>query len=156
MDEPFVADSAIIEKNVTLGKNVKVWHYCQIRPGAQIGENTQVGSFTYIGLDVKIGKNCSLQSHVYIPQGIILEDNVFIGPCAMFTNDKFPKANSQDWRISKTIVRKGASIGGNATILPGLEIGEGALVGAGAVVTKNVEPFAVVVGNPARKIRSAK
>ncbi|MFX1536175.1 MAG: acyltransferase, partial [Promethearchaeota archaeon] len=104
----------------------------------------------------KIGKNCSLQSHVYIPRGIILEDNVFVGPCAMFTNDKFPKVNSQDWRIIETIVRKGASIGGNATVLPGIEIGEGALVGAGAVVTKNVEPFAVVVGNPARKIRSVK
>jgi len=142
----------ILEKNVVYGDNVKVWHYCQIRAEAKIGDNTQIGSFSYIGLGCQIGKNCGIQSYAFIPHGVTLGNNVFVGPAATFTNDKNPKAQNPDWIESKTMVEDYASIGANATILPGIVIGKAALVGAGAVITKDVAAGSIVVGNPAKKI----
>ncbi|MFX0115714.1 MAG: DapH/DapD/GlmU-related protein [Candidatus Hodarchaeota archaeon] len=150
---PFVAETAIVEKGVILNPGVQIWHYCQIRPNVVLGAGTRVGSFTYIDTGVKIGARCSIQSRVYIPRGVTIEDDVFLGPACTFTNDRTPKANNPSWEIQETIVRQGASIGANATILSPLEIGENALVGAGSVVIRDVHANAVVVGNPARQIR---
>lgn len=118
--------------------------------GTIIGEGTKIGAFCDIGGCI-IGKNCSIQAGVTIPPGWTIEDNVFIGPQAAFANDVNPKSNNPDWRQKDGIVRKGASIGINATIMP-VEIGEGAMVGAGAVVIKDIAPHTTVVGNPAREI----
>ncbi len=156
LPQPFIAENAIVEEDVTLEPGVMIWHYCQIRPRSQIGEGTRIGSFTYIDTEVKIGKRCNIQSRVYIPRGVTIEDDVFLGPACTFTNDNDPIANPISWEISRTIVRSGVSIGANATILPGLEIGKNSLVGAGSVVTCDVQPNTVVVGNPARKIRMRK
>ena len=111
-----------------------------------IGEGTKVGEFVDIaGI---VGKNCKIQSFVFIPKGVTIEDNCFIGPSVTFTNDKYPPSG----KVYPTIIRKGASIGGNATILPGIEIGESAMIGAGAVITKNVPPNETWIGNPGHKI----
>jgi len=149
-NEPFIAPNALVEEEVFLEEGVKIWHFVQIRKGAFIGTGTQVGSYTYIGLDVKIGEKCSIQSRVYIPRGVKIGNNVFLGPSCTFTNDKYPEANPEHWEISGIVVEDGASIGANATICPGVTIGKKALVGAGAVVTKDVPPGKTVVGNPAR------
>lgn len=124
-----------------------------IYPSAVIGNGTRIGAFVEIGKDVKIGDNCSIQAGVYIPEGVEIHDDVFIGPHAVFTNDKYPPSHGL-WRgRPKTLVGRHASIGANATILPSLWIGEGARVGAGAVVTRDVAPNTTVVGNPARPVR---
>ncbi|MFX0135958.1 MAG: acyltransferase [Candidatus Hodarchaeota archaeon] len=146
----FVSDLAFVEKGVILHDDVKIWHFTQIRKGAEIGQGTQVGSHVYIGLNVKVGKRCSIQSMAYLPRGTVLEDEVFIGPNVVFTNDKYPRANNPDFKIEGVTVKTGAIIGGGSTILPGIKIGESAVVGAGAVVTKDVPAGTTVVGNPAR------
>ncbi|MFW9915547.1 MAG: acyltransferase [Candidatus Thorarchaeota archaeon] len=150
---PFVAETAIVEEGAILNPGVQIWHFCQVRPEAVLGAETRVGSFTYIDTGVRIGARCSIQSRVYIPRGVTIEDDVFLGPACVFTNDRDPIANPPSWEILPTIVRRGASIGANATILPGLEIGANALVGAGSVVTRDVNPNSVVVGNPAKQVR---
>ncbi|MFQ5981331.1 MAG: acyltransferase [Candidatus Heimdallarchaeota archaeon] len=156
LSPPFVAETAIVEEGAILSPGVQVWHFCQIRPGAVLGAGTRVGSYTYIDTGVKIGARCSIQSRVYIPRGVIIEDDVFLGPACTFTNDKTPVANNPFWEVQEIVVRRGAAVGANATILPNLEIGENALVGAGAVVIQDVPANAVVVGNPARQIRFRK
>jgi len=155
-------DLPAVVENVKLGKNVKIFGPVNIF-GCEIGDNTKIGCFVEIKKGVKIGANCKIEPFAFIPDGTIIEDGVFIGPHACFTNDKKPRATGKDglpipwgeWTVTPAIVRKGASIGANATILPGVEIGERAVVGAGAVVTHNVEPGAIVAGNPARKLRQA-
>jgi len=151
----------MIKENVNLGQNTQIYQPDLVNLyGCEIGENTKIAAFVEIQNNVKIGKNVKIQGFVYIPEGVIIEDNVFIGPHVCFTNDKIPRATNSDgtikkadnWEISPTIVRKGASIGANAVILPGITIGENALIGAGAVVTKDVEDNAVVVGNPIRNL----
>lgn len=122
------------------------WHFNNIYPEAEIGDGTKIGSFVEIG-KCTIGKNCKIESYAFIPTGVTLEDDVFVGPHVCFTNDKRPPSGGEHW--AKTLVCKGAKIGANATILPGVTVGENALVGAGAVVTKDVLPGTTVVGNPA-------
>lgn len=148
----------MIAKDVKLGKNVKIYHPELVNLyGCEIGDNCKIGAFVEIRKQVKIGKNCKIQAFAFIPEGVILEDGVFIGPHVCFINDKYPEAinpdgnlkKATDWEISPTLVKRGANIGANATILP-VMIGENAIVGAGAVVTKDVPPKAVVYGNPAR------
>lgn len=142
--------------NVKLGNNVKIYDFTNIY-GCEIGENTKIGAFVEIRKDVKIGKNCKIQAFAFIPEGIIIEDNVFIGPHVCFINDRCPRATTKDgklkdpndWEVIPTIVKKGASIGANATIMCGVTIGMNSIVGAGAVVTKDVPPNSVVTGNPA-------
>jgi len=149
--------------NVKLGKNVKIYNFVNIY-GCEIGDNTKIGSYVEIRENVKIGKNCKIQAFAFLPQGVIIEDEVFIGPHACFINDKIPRATvngrlkeeGSDWKPEKTIVRKGASIGANATVLCGLTIGENSIVGAGSVVTKDVPANVIVAGNPARIIKSVK
>ena len=130
----------------------KVWQPSNIYPSAKIGEGSNIGMFVEIWRNVVIGKNCKIGFGAFIPEGVTIGDNVFIGPRVCFTNDKHPKAIG-DWKISPTIVRDGASIGANATILPGICIGRNAMVGSGSVVTHSVDDDITVVGNPAKKIK---
>jgi UDP-2-acetamido-3-amino-2,3-dideoxy-glucuronate N-acetyltransferase len=150
-----------IAPDVKLGANVKLSKFINLY-GCSVGDDTKIGACVEIQKNAFIGANCKISSHTFICEGVIIEDNAFIGHGVMFTNDKYPRsANADgsmqteaDWQVVKTYVRKGASIGSNATILCGVTIGEGAIVGAGSVVTKDVPPKTIVAGNPARKIRT--
>jgi len=146
----FIHEKATVSDRAEIGKNSKIWINAQIRESAKIGKNCTISKDTYIDIGVKIGDNCKIQNGVSIYSGVVVEDNVFIGPNATFTNDKIPRAFNSEWKITPTLIKKGASIGANATIVCGVTIGEYAMVGAGAVVTKDVEPFSLVVGNPAK------
>jgi len=146
-----------IAPDVRLGENVKLARFINLY-GCQIGDNTKVGTFVEVQKNASIGKNCKISSHSFICEGVTIEDNVFIGHGVMFINDLYPRATTEggalqteaDWKVERTVVRKGASIGSGATILANLTIGENALIGAGSVVTKDVPDNAVVAGNPAR------
>lgn len=143
--------------NVTLGENVRIFNFVNAY-GCSIDDNTKVGAFVEIQKGVYIGKNCKISSHSFLCEGVHIEDNVFIGHGVMFTNDLFPRATNADgsqqteadWKVIETYVKKGASIGSNATILCGITIGENALIGAGSVVTKDVPANTIVAGSPAR------
>ncbi|WP_201593698.1 WxcM-like domain-containing protein [Psychrobacter sp. Pi2-51] len=148
VNKPFIHPLSDV-MSTTIGQKTKVWQYSVILPKASIGENCNICAHTLIENDVVIGNNVTVKSGVYIWDGITLKDNVFIGPCVTFTNDKKPRSKQYPDEFPKTIVEEGASIGANATLLPGITIGKNALVGAGAVVTKNVPENAIVVGNPA-------
>lgn len=147
--------------NVTVGEGVKIFKFVNAY-GCSIGDNTKVGTFVEIQKGASIGKNCKISSHSFICEGVHIADNCFIGHGVMFTNDLFPRATNpdgsqqtdEDWTLVETFVEKGASIGSNATILCGVTIGQNALVGAGAVVIKDVPANSVVVGNPARVVKS--
>jgi acetyltransferase-like isoleucine patch superfamily enzyme len=147
--------------NVNLGKGTKIFNFVNAY-GCSIDDNSKIGAFVEIQKGAFIGKNCKISSHSFICEGVHIEDNVFVGHGVMFTNDLFPKATNADgspqteadWKLIKTIVKKGASIGSNATILCGITIGENALIGAGSVVTKDVLPNTVVAGVPAKIIKT--
>lgn len=151
-----------IAPSVKLGRDVRIFGFTNLY-GCEIGDETKVGTFVEIQKGAKIGRRCKISSHSFICEGVVLEDEVFIGHGVMFTNDLLPRATNRDgslqtdadWKCLPTLVKKGASIGSNATLLCGITIGERALVGAGSVVTKDVPADAVVVGNPARMIRRA-
>jgi len=143
--------------NVTVGENVKIYNFVNAY-GCSIDDGTKIGTFVEIQKGVTIGKNCKISSHSFICEGVHIEDNVFIGHNVTFINDRIPRATNPDgslqteadWKMEETFVKKGASIGSSVTILCGITIGEGAIVGAGSVVTKNVAPHTTVAGNPAR------
>lgn len=137
-----------------IGPNTLVWQFCVILPGAIIGDNCNINCQVFIENDVIIGDNVTIKPGVQIWDGIIIEDNVFIGPNVTFTNDLKPRSKVYPEKFLKTIIKKGASIGANATILPGLVIGENAIIGAGAVVLKDVPANTVWVGNPAKQIKN--
>jgi acetyltransferase-like isoleucine patch superfamily enzyme len=147
--------------NVSLGKNTRIFNFVNAY-GCSIDDNSKIGAFVEIQKGATIGKNCKISSHSFICEGVHIEDNVFIGHGVMFTNDLFPRATNPDgsaqteadWKVIETIVKKGASIGSNATILCGITIGENALVGAGSVVTRDVAPNTVVAGVPAKFIKT--
>ncbi len=147
--------------NVTLGENVRIFNFVNAY-GCSIDDNSKVGAFVEIQKGVTIGKNCKISSHSFLCEGVHVEDNVFIGHGVMFTNDLFPRATNPDgspqteadWKLIETYVKKGASIGSNATILCGITIGENSLIGAGAVVTKDVPANTVVAGSPAKVIKT--
>jgi acetyltransferase-like isoleucine patch superfamily enzyme len=149
-----------IAPDVKLGERVKVFAFTNLY-GCDIGDDVKIGTFVEIQKGARIGNRCKISSHSFICEGVTLEDEVFVGHGVMFINDRFPRATTEsgqlqteaDWECVSTIVRRGASIGSNATILCGVEIGEGATVGAGSVVTKDVPAGAVVAGNPARVLR---
>lgn len=146
--------------NVKLGKDVKIFDFVNLY-GCSIGDNTKVGTFVEIQKNSFIGKNCKISSHTFICEGVNIEDNVFIGHNVTFINDKYPRSTAEDgtmqtesdWKVVETFVKKGASVGSSSTILCGVTIGENAIVGAGAVVTKDVPPDTVVGGVPAKIIR---
>ena len=151
-----------VAPDVELGRDVKIYAFVNLY-GCRVGDETRIGTFVEIQKGAAVGARCKISSHTFICEGVTLEDEVFVGHGVMFTNDRWPRATradgtpqtEEDWTLEATIVRRGASIGSNATILCGLEIGERAVVGAGAVVTRSVPAGAVVAGNPARVIRSA-
>jgi len=139
-----------IAKDVEVGEGTKIYDHVNIYR-CKIGKNCKIEPYVYIEGGVVIGDNCKIKPFVFIPTGVTIEDGVFIGPNVTFTNDKYPRVHG-DWKLLETRVKRGASIGANCVILPGLTIGEYALVGAGSVVTKNVPDHAVVAGNPGRVI----
>ena len=149
-DNYYVHPTAIIEKNVTIGEGTKIWHFAHVRTGAKIGRNCNIGKGVYIDAGVEIGDRVKIQNFVSVYRGVKVEDDVFLGPHATLTNDLYPRSFNEDWEVVPTLIKKGASIGANATIVCGVTIGEYAMVGAGAVVTKDVPPHALVYGNPAR------
>jgi len=150
--------SAEISPQATIGEGTKIWHHCQIREKAVIGKNCVLSKDVYIDIGVRIGDNVKIQNGVSIYHGVTLEDGVFCGPHCVFTNDKLPRAinpdgslkDPNDWILSQTLVKKGASIGAHATIICGITIGQWAMIGSGTVATKDVPPYGLVYGNPAR------
>lgn len=140
-------------QTINIGESTNIWQFCVVLPEAKIGSNCNICSHCLIENDVLIGNNVTIKSGVQIWDGTTVEDNVFIGPNVTFTNDKQPRSKIYPDAFLKTTICRGASVGANATILPGITIGEGAMIGAGAVVTKNVQPNTTVIGNPARKVK---
>lgn len=140
-------------QNKNIPESTNVWQYCVVLPGAQIGENVNICSHCFIENDVKIGNNVTIKCGVQVWDGIELEDNVMIGSNVTFTNDMYPKAKNKDWKLLRTKICKGASVGAGSTLLPGITIGENALIGAGSVVTKDVPAGEIWVGNPAHFVR---
>ncbi|WP_163834070.1 acyltransferase [Spartinivicinus ruber] len=144
-----IAENVSIGEFVVIGENSKIWINAQVRENAKIGARCIISKDVYIDHDVTIGNGCKIQNGVSVFYGVTIHDDVFIGPHVCFTNDKVPRAFSQEWQVTPTVVYRGASIGANATIICGITIGEYAMVAAGAVVTKDVAPFSLVIGNPA-------
>jgi acetyltransferase-like isoleucine patch superfamily enzyme/dTDP-4-dehydrorhamnose 3,5-epimerase-like enzyme len=142
--------TAIVEPGATVGEGTRVWAYVHVLPGAVIGRDCNICDHVFIEGDVRMGDRVTVKSGVQLWSGVSLEDEVFVGPNATFTNDRFPRSKDHLDEYPKTTVRRGATIGANATVLAGCVVGTGAMVGAGAVVTKDVPPHAIVVGNPAR------
>src|ERR1700723_1261821 len=149
-----------ITPDVKLGENVKLSKFINLY-GCEIGDNTKIGAFVEIQKNSTVGKNCKISSHTFVCEGVTIEDEVFIGHGVTFVNDMYPRAatatgeiqTESDWKVQKTLIKKGASIGSGATILADVTVGENAMVGAGSVVTKSVPPHAIVAGNPARVLR---
>jgi acetyltransferase-like isoleucine patch superfamily enzyme len=155
--QAWIEPTAEVSPQATVGKGTRIWHHAQVREEAQIGQSCIVGKGVYIDRGVSIGNRVKIQNGASIYRGVVIEDGVFVGPLACLTNDRLPRAitpdgdlkTDADWQVSSTVVRYGASIGAGAIILPGLTIGKFALIGAGSVVTRDVPPNGLVVGNPA-------
>lgn len=146
----FFSHAQALVESKNIGKNTKIWAFVHVLPGACIGADCNICDNVFIENDVIIGNRVTIKCGVQVWDGVRLEDDVFVGPNATFTNDASPRSKAKDWKLEQTIVRQGATIGANATVLPGLTIGKNAMVGAGAVVTRDVPQNAIVVGNPAR------
>jgi len=149
-----------IAPDVKLGEGVKLAAFINLY-GCEIGENTKIGAFVEVQKNARIGKNCKISSHTFVCEGVTIEDNVFVGHGVMFINDSYPRATmpngalqtEKDWKVERTLVRQGASIGSGVTVLANVTIGENALIGAGSVVTRDVPANAIVAGSPARLLR---
>ena len=152
-DKSFFAHPHAIVESSHIGRNTRVWAFAHILPDAVIGEDCNICDQTFIENDVIVGDRVTIKCGVQLWDGITLEDDVFIGPNATFTNDPFPRSKQYPEFFARTVIRKGASIGANATILPGLTLGQSCMVGAGTVVTKDVPARTIVAGNPARILR---
>jgi len=148
----FIHHTAEVSDKALIGDGTKIWNNAQVREHCEIGENCIISKNVYIDTKVVIGNRVKVQNNVNIYHGVTVEDDVFLGPSMTFTNDLYPRAFNTNWKITKTLVKKGASIGANATIVCGVTIGAYATVGSGSVVTKDVPAHALVVGNPARQI----
>ncbi len=149
MTNYFVHSNGICE-TTSVGKDTTIWAFTHVLPGAKIGSNVNLNDYVFVENDVTVGNRVTVKSGVQLWDGTELHDDVFVGPNVTFTNDRFPRSKQYPESFPRTVVEKGASIGGGAVILPGIRIGQGAMVGAGAVVTRDVPPHAIVVGNPAR------
>ncbi len=148
----FVHETSYIDQNVQIGKGTKIWHFCHLMPGSKVGEKCNIGQNVFIGSDVVLGNGVKIQNNVSLYTGVICEDDVFLGPSMVFTNVINPRAFiERKTEFKTTLIKRGASIGANATIVCGTTIGKYAFVGAGAVVSANVPDFALVYGNPGRR-----
>lgn len=153
MNEYFAHETAVIDDGCSIGKETKIWHFSHVMKNAEIGQKCNLGQNVLVSPDVKLGNNVKVQNNVSIYTGVICEDDVFLGPSMVFTNITNPRsAVVRRDQYEKTLVKKGATIGANATIVCGNDIGEYSFIGAGAVITKEVKPYALMVGNPARQI----
>lgn len=151
-NEFFVHESAYVDEPVDIGKGTRIWHFCHVMPGAKVGEDCNVGQNVYIGRDVIIGNNVKIQNNVSVYERVTLEDDVFCGPSMVFTNVINPRSHvPRKDEFKPTLVRRGATLGANCTIICGVTIGRYAMVGAGATVTKDVPDYALMVGVPARR-----
>lgn len=152
-NDVFIHSTAVVDENVKIGRGTKIWHFSHIMSNCELGENCNLGQNVVVSPNVQLGKNVKVQNNVSIYTGVVCDDDVFLGPSMVFTNVVNPRSNvNRRGQYSKTHVGRGASIGANATIVCGHDIGEFAFIGAGAVVTKTVKPYALVVGNPAKQI----
>lgn len=150
--------TAEVSPGAQIGAGTRVWHQVQIREGARIGRNCILGKGAYVDFDVQVGDNCKIQNGAFLYHGTTVEDGVFLGPGVILTNDKLPRAitaggalkRDEDWQVGRILIRYGAALGAGAIVLPGVAVGRWALVGAGAVVTRNVPDHGIVAGNPAR------
>ncbi|MBC6937437.1 MAG: N-acetyltransferase [Chloroflexi bacterium] len=157
---PFIHPSAEVEAGATIGEDTKIWHLCHIRRDARIGAECVLGRGVFVDAGVQIGSRVKIQNYVSVFHGVTIEDGVFVGPHVCFTNDLFPRAinadgslkAADDWVLTETLIRTGAAIGANSTIVCGITIGRWAMIGAGSVVTKDVPDYGLVVGSPARLI----
>lgn len=152
MNEIFIHPTAEVADTTVIGSGTKIWNQAQVRNDAEIGDNCIISKNVYIDEHVKLGNRVKVQNNVNIYHGVTIEDDVFLGPSMTFTNDMYPRAFNTKWKITKTLVKKGASVGANATVRCGVTIGEYATVGAGSVVTKDVSAHALVIGNPAHQV----
>ena len=147
---PFIHASAIVEDGATVGTGTRIWHRGHIREGSRIGRDCTLGFAVYVDTEVVVGDGCKIQNHVSIYRGVVLADEVFVGPSVAFTNDLYPRAGTAEWQVVPTYVDRGASIGANATIVCGVHIGEWAMIAAGAIVTADVPAYGLIVGAPGR------
>lgn len=152
LDPPFIHPRALVDSE-RVGTGTRIWAFAHVMAGAVIGSGCNICDHTCIDPDVVIGDRVTVKSFVYLVDGMRIEDDVFIGPQATFTNDRWPRSR-QPFHCEPTLIGRGASIGGGAILVPGVTVGEGAMIGAGALVTKDVPPFSVVVGSPARVVRA--
>lgn len=148
----YIDSTANVSSEAKIGAGTKVWINSQIRENTSIGTNCIISKDVYIDAGVCVGSGCKIQNSVSVYQGVTIENDVFVGPNVSFTNDKVPRAFNSDWRITETLISNGASLGANSTIICGITVGEYAMVAAGSVVTKDVPPYSLVVGNPARVV----
>jgi acetyltransferase-like isoleucine patch superfamily enzyme len=149
-DAPFIHPSALVEDGAVLGERTRVWHHAHIRSAATIGPDATIGRNVYVDAGVRVGARTKIQNNVSVYRGVELADEVFVGPSAVFTNDRSPRAVSPDWVVTPTLVGRGASIGANATVVCGIELAAWSMVAAGAVVTRSTREYQLVAGNPAR------
>ncbi len=150
--ESYVHPSAVIDEGARVGPGTRVWHHAHVRGGASVGNDCTLGKNTYVDAGAVIGDRVKIQNNVSVYAGVELEDDVFVGPSAVFTNDRVPRASVDQWQLAHTLVRQGASIGANATVVAGIVVGEWAMVAAGSVVTRSIAPHELVAGNPARRL----
>ena len=146
----YVDPTAVIDKEVKLGKGTKIWHFVHIMKDAIIGKDCVIADYVYVGKGVKIGNNVKIENRATIFEGVTIDDNAFVGPHVVFTNDLYPRSIKPNWKIFPTFVKKGCSLGAGSVIVCGVTIGEYAMIGAGSVVTKDVPPFSLNYGNPSR------
>lgn len=151
-NEAFIHESAIVEEGAIIGPGTRIWHMAHVRAGARIGAECTISKDVYIDSDVAIGDRVKIQNGVSVYRGVVLEDDTFVGPHASFTNDEMPRAFVADWHVTPTLVRHGASIGANATIVCGVTLGPYSMVAAGSTVTSDVAPHGLVIGSPARLV----
>lgn len=152
MNDIYIHPTAEVSPGAKIGAGTRIWNHAQVREDAVIGPNCVVSKNVYIDAGVSIGSGVKIQNNVNVYHGVTVEDDVFLGPSMTFTNDRFPRAFVSDFKVSETMVKRGASVGANAAIRCGITIGEYAMVGSGSVVTKDVPPYALVAGNPAQQI----
>ena len=151
-DDPMIHPTAIVEEGAVVGAGTRIWHRCHLRSGSRVGADCTLGFAVYVDTGVVIGDRCKIQNHVSLYQGVALGDDVFVGPGVAFTNDRYPRAPSTDWEVVPTTIRSGASLGANATVVCGIEVGAWSMVGAGAVLTRDAPAHGLMLGTPARLV----